>query len=101
MYTVGERVTVVIMKIEGKKSNRQDIPKCLSCDPVTKRFCAGVLGENNRSNPAVRKIRRILDQQSFLLNVPLPCCYNVFRISPHSPHFPIKIKKQRAYILIC
>ena len=35
MYTVGERVTVVLMKIE--KNNRQDIPKCLSCDPVTKR----------------------------------------------------------------
>lgn len=54
MYTVGERVTVVIMKFEKKKSNRQDIPKCLSCDPVTKRFCVGVLGENNCSNPAMR-----------------------------------------------
>ena len=52
MYTVGERVTVVLMKIE--KNNRQDIPKCLSCDPVTKRFCVGVLGENNCSNPAMR-----------------------------------------------
>lgn len=52
MYTVGERVTVVLMKIE--KNNRQDILKCLSCDPVTKRFCVGVLGENNCSNPAMR-----------------------------------------------
>lgn len=52
MYTVGERVTVVLMKIE--KNNRRDIPKCLSCDPVTKRFCVGVLGENNCSNPAMR-----------------------------------------------
>lgn len=54
MYTVGERVTVVIIKIEEKKSNRQDIPKCLSCDPVTKRCCVGVLGENNCCNPAMR-----------------------------------------------
>ena len=90
MYTVGERVTVVIMKIEKKKSNRQDIPKCLSCDPVTKRFCAGVLGENNRSNPAVRKIRRILDQQSFLLNVPLPLLLQRLQNIPSLSSFPDK-----------
>lgn len=90
MYTVGERVTVVIMKIERKKSNRQDIPKFLSCDPVTKRFCVGVLGENNRSNPAVPKIRRILDQQSFLLNKPLPLLLQRLQNIPSLSSLPDK-----------